>query len=164
MVFRFSPYEILEMARELERRGIDFYNRLMQLASSSSAREIFSFLGEEEKRHLEFFTHLQKELNEGQEVLFSTTDESANYLGAIVESGILDKVLKGVNLTPAGIEMEEALEVGIEIEKESILFYQGLIPMVSPQKREWLDKVVEEEKKHFLRLQNMKRELQERGG
>lgn len=164
MVLRFSPYEILEMARELERRGIDFYNRLTQLASSSSAREVFSFLGEEEKRHLKFFTRLQEELNEGKEITFSTTGESANYLGAIVESGILDKVLKGINLTPAGIEMEEALEVGIEIEKESILFYQGFLPMVSPQKREWLDKVVEEEKKHFLRLQSMRRELGEKEG
>lgn len=164
MALRFSPSEILEMAKELERRGIDFYNRLAQLTSSSSAREVFSFLKEEEKKHLEFFTNLQKELNEGQEILFSTTDESVNYLGAIVESGILDKVLKGVNLTPAGIKMEDALEVGIEIEKESILFYQGFIPMVSPEKREWLDKVIEEEKKHFLRLQSMKRELKEKEG
>ena len=36
--------------------------------------------------------------------------------------------------------------------------------MVSPEKREWLDKVIEEEKKHFLRLQSMKRELKEKEG
>ena len=164
MVLRFSPSEILETAKELERRGIDFYCQLAQLTSSPSAREVFSFLGEEEKKHLDFFTNLQKELDEGVEIVFSTTDESINYLGAIVESGVLDQVLKGMNLTPAGIKMEDALEVGIEIEKESILFYQGLIPMVSPEKREWLDKVIKEEKKHFLRLQSMKRELKEKEG
>jgi len=164
LVLRFSPFEVLEMAKELERRGIDFYHRLAQLTSSSSTREIFSFLGKEEEKHLDFFTHLQEELNEGEQIIFSTTDESVNYLGAIVESGILDKVLKGVNLVPAGIDMKDALEIGINIEKESILFYQGLTPMVSAEKREWLDKVIEEEKKHFLRLQNMKRGLEEKGG
>jgi len=55
MAMRFSADEVLEMAVELERRGIAFYENLSKKTSDQKSREIFIFLGEEEKKHLEYF-------------------------------------------------------------------------------------------------------------
>ena len=65
----FFSSEILEMAKELERRGIDFYNRLAQLTSLPQ-HEKFFLLKRRRKKAPGIFTNLQKELNESQEILF----------------------------------------------------------------------------------------------
>jgi rubrerythrin len=60
MAMRFSADEVLEMAVELERRGIAFYENLSKKTSDQKSREIFIFLGEEEKKHLEYFQKNQR--------------------------------------------------------------------------------------------------------
>jgi rubrerythrin len=78
-------------------------------------------------------------------------------VGAIVENGVLGKVLKD-QLPPAS-SLADALEVGMQVEKESVLFYQGFSPLVNPAKKQWLEEVIEEEKRHFLKLAAMRKEM-----
>ncbi|MGQ9622846.1 MAG: ferritin family protein [Candidatus Caldatribacteriaceae bacterium] len=153
MVFRFSPQEVLGMAIELEQKGIILYESLTRRARTEDGKEMFHFLAEEEKRHLELFSRL---LGETGEFDFGNDEEVARYLGAIVEGGILAKVLEG-GIDPEGFDVLEALEVGIQVEKESILFYQGFLPLVPPTQKTWVEKIVGEEKNHFLRLSELKK-------
>ncbi|NSW75393.1 MAG: ferritin family protein [Candidatus Atribacteria bacterium] len=153
MVLRFAPAEILGMAVELEKKGIDFYRRLQESAHQE-VKKIFAFLAEEEKKHLAFFNDLLSTLE--TEEAFQDNEEVTQYLGSIVESGILGKVLAG---QVGSSSLTDALETGIEVEKESVLFYQGFMPLVNPAKRGWLEKVIEEEKRHFLQLVALRKEM-----
>ncbi|MEN3185165.1 MAG: ferritin family protein [Atribacterota bacterium] len=153
MVLRFAPAEILGMAVELERRGIDFYRRLQESAHQE-AKKVFAFLAEEEEKHLAFFRGLLNTL-EVEETL-QDSEEETQYLGSIVENGILGKVLAGQVLPSS---LADALETGVAVEKESVLFYQGFIPLVNPTKRGWLEEVIAEEKKHFLKLVALRKEM-----
>lgn len=153
MVLRFAPAEILGMAVELEKRGIDFYRRLQESAHQE-VKNIFAFLAEEEEKHLAFFNDLLGTLE--TEETFQDNEEVTQYLGSIVESGILGKVLAG-GVKPSSLS--DALETGIEVEKESVLFYQGFMPLVNPTKKGWLEKVIEEEKRHFLKLVALRKEM-----
>ncbi|MEI6156903.1 MAG: ferritin family protein [Atribacterota bacterium] len=155
----FSPSEILQMAEELERRGIDFYAGLIGKTNDPEAKKIFSLLENQEKQHLSFFQGIHQQLNEDRDPLVDTLDETTNYLGAIVENSILGKSLKGMDLLQGDSSVSRALAVGIEVEKESVLFYQGLEVMILPQKREWLNRVIQEEKKHFLTLIEIKKDV-----
>lgn len=152
MVLRFAPLEILKMAVELEKRGIAFYQKL-QREASKEAKEAFSLLAKEEEKHLAFFSDLLGVV--GEEKNFVENEEVATYLGVIVEHGVLGKVL--ADHAPISSSFQDALEFGIEVEKESILFYQGFSPLINPSKREWLERVIEEEKKHFLKLTAMRK-------
>ena len=154
MVLRFAPSEILTMAVELERRGIDFYRKL-QKSASAGAQEVFAFLAGEEEKHLAFFSDLLGALE--VEDTFVENEEVAGYVGAIVENGVLGKVLED-QLPPAS-SLADALEVGMQVEKESVLFYQGFSPLVNPAKKQWLEEVIEEEKRHFLKLAAMRKEM-----
>ncbi|MCS7241649.1 MAG: ferritin family protein [Candidatus Caldatribacterium sp.] len=155
MVFRFSPKEVLTMAAELERRGIAFYEGLERKTQKQEGKKIFQFLADEEKRHLEIFSDL---LGKVPEVFLDTDEEASRYLGAMVESGVLRRVLQGeVDVERLGIS--EALDIGIQVEKESILFYQGFLPFVVEEKRQWVETIIAEEKRHLVRLSTLKEEI-----
>lgn len=140
------------MAVELERRGILFYEDLERKAAKEEGKKVFRFLANEERRHLEVFSDLAERV---EDTLFDATGEVAQYLGAIVDSGVLRQVLKG-DVDVGGLGLLEALDIGIQVEKESILFYQGFLPLVPPEKRSWVEEVIAEEQKHLLRLSGLK--------
>ncbi len=158
MVFRFSPSEVLEMAVELERRGIQFYRKL-QMNASPRPRELFAFLEEQEKKHLQLFTGLRESLEEA--LTWSYDEEAMKYLGTIVENGILGKVLG--DTLPSSLTLEEAIEIGIQVEKESVLFYQGFYPLMSETKHSILEEIIAEEKRHVVQLTELKKEFLARG-
>ena len=47
----------------------------------------------------------------------------------------------------------------MEVEKESVKFYESMEIMVPESKKEWLKKVIQEEKKHYAILLGIKKEL-----
>lgn len=155
MVFRFSPKEILTMATELERRGIAFYEVLEKKTTQEEGKRIFRFLADEERRHLEVFSRL---LESAPDTIIDESEETSRYLGAIVESGVLRKVLQG-ELNPEEVGTLEALDIGIQVEKESILFYQGFLPFVASEKKNWVEEVVAEERRHLVQLSALKEEV-----
>ncbi len=159
MVFRFSPGEILTMATELERRGIAFYEGLEKKSPKEEGKRIFRFLADEERRHLEVFSRL---LEDTQDTLLDESGEVSQYLGTVVESGVLRKVLQG-EIASEALGVFEALDIGIQVEKESILFYQGFFPFIAPEKANWLEEVIAEEKRHFIQLHTLKEEMMKRG-
>lgn len=143
------------MATELERRGIAFYEALEKKTHVEEGKRVFRFLADEEKRHLETFSEL---LGKVPEVFLDVDAEASRYLGAIVESGVLRRVLSGeVNVEALGVS--EALDTGIQVEKESILFYQSFLPFVAAEKRQWVEEVIAEEKRHLVRLSALKEEI-----
>lgn len=157
MVMRFSPQEILTMAVELEKKGAAFYEELAQKTTDPSAKEAFSLLKGEEEKHLEFFSSLLKEVNQETDFI-DTMEETESYLRAIVEDGVLGKVLKGVGLPSSEAGLVEVIGFGIEVEKESILFYQGFADFIPQEKMEWLQTVIDEERRHFVYLTGLKKE------
>jgi rubrerythrin len=155
VAFRFAPSEVLSMAVELERKGIAFYEHLKSRATREDGKRMFQFLADEERQHLETFTRL---LEETGETVVDVNGEVSQYLGSIVETGVLSRVLKEeVSVEKMGFS--EALGLGIQVEKESILFYQGFLPFVPREKQGWVEEVIAEEKRHFLRLVKLKEEL-----
>jgi len=72
---------------------------------------------------------------------------------------VLGKVLQGIDLTQGDNSVEKALEVGMQVEKESVRFYESMEVMIPENKKEWLKKVVQEEKKHYAILLGIKKEL-----
>ncbi|HSV32132.1 MAG TPA: ferritin family protein [Atribacteraceae bacterium] len=155
---KFSAAELLEMAMELEKKGMDFYRNLSKQVFGTQTRDIFLFLHDEEERHLSYFSEMYETLDR-KPVVFDTMNEAIEYLGAIIENGVLGKVLKGVDLTGGDGGVGRALDIGMDVEKESVIFYQAMEPMIPHQKRDLLRSIIQEEKKHYLRLSGIKQDL-----
>jgi rubrerythrin len=53
----------------------------------------------------------------------------------------------------------EAINIGLEAEKNSILFYSVMRDLVPERDREVVDRIIEEEKRHVVHLSHLKAKL-----
>ena len=54
--------DYLEYAKQIERNGIEYYEKLKNESDTAEVKSIFSFMERQEQRHLEIFEAWQKEM------------------------------------------------------------------------------------------------------
>lgn len=153
---KFNLLEITKIAMDLEKEGQQFYGKSAALAKDEKLRSMFLLLEEQEKKHAEIFAALHKTLSEvnnlSDEYLY---DENVSlYMKAIVENKVFkqDELDKVKTMTT----MKDALQIGINSEKNSILFYNEIIMNTkSTQAQGALSLILAEEKKHLVDLTNL---------
>ncbi len=151
----FTASEIVTMAVEAEKNGAAFYQAMATRATDKKARNIFTFLAEEEAEHENTFQRL---LNSLSPVEMSHTDEAEyhNYLNAFTSTRIFNASVDIDKLIQSITSDIEAVNIAINIEKESILFYYELRERESGEGRESIDEIIREEKSHLSRLAQLK--------
>ncbi|GAB4270974.1 rubrerythrin [Thermincola ferriacetica] len=143
--------EIAQMAIDIEERGVRFYTGVAEMFNREEVKLAFYKLAEEEKEHARTFRQLFASLEPESSLEDVKTVE---YLKAIIHSTVFpegreEAVLQQIK-TPA-----EALHVGIQAEKDAILFYQEMYNKSrSPKVKEVLSRLLEEEKLHLVDLRN----------
>ena len=158
MSISFSGSELVNIAIGIERRGIAFYDVMAKSAESGKVREVFQCLVGMEHQHINIFQDMLVETDEYQ-LPEAYTGEHAAYLEALVDSVVFsDDLITSEMVTRLDSDIE-ALELAINLEKDSILFYYQMRDIVSPKEQPALDKIIAEEKSHLRDLSVIKREL-----
>ena len=148
-----EPSEVLEVAIRIEREGVAFYNRLSEQAESAAARDVFSYLAAEEEKHIGTFRQL---LEEAADYI-----PRYNYPG---EFGVFIDELASLALDAFNqsetemyeINFEAAINLGIQVELESILYYNEICTLFPEEQQKVIGKIVTEEKCHLLELKAIK--------
>ncbi len=148
--------EVAQMAIGIEERGVEFYSGFAEMFKQDEIKLAFYKLAEEEKEHARIFRKLFAALEPDSALEDVKTVE---YLKAILNTTVFPEKQQEVMLnkihTPS-----EALTLGIQAEKDAILFYQEMYQKTqSPQVKEVLSKLLEEEKLHLVDLRNYLDEL-----
>ncbi len=157
MSITFNADEIFEMAEEMERTGALFYRKAAQNTSDSQTKQMLLDMADMEDKHLQVFAQMRKQLS-GQETgdtVFDPDNEAALYLRAMADShGCEGKKTPNEELT--GNETpKEILEIALNSEKESVVFYSGLKSLVPPKAgRDKVKAVIREELAHIATLHN----------
>ena len=152
----FSASEVVTMAIQIEKNGLEFYNAMAAKAQSDSSKKLFAFLAGEEVRHRATF---QQMLNNLKQLEFTASEEEEynNYLGALTSSRVFnpkastEEIVKDLNDLAA-------IEMAMEAEKDSILFYYELMGQVLEEDKAQIEQVIKEEKSHYAMLVRMKNE------
>ncbi len=149
--------EIAQMAVAIEERGAVFYTQAAQNFKEQKISQTFLKLAEEEKEHARFFRKLFEGLKE-ENTPFNP--QAVKYIKSILESTVFPQVGPDNNHL-AGIEApEQALHLGIQAEKDAILFYQELYENTADENaRGVLSKLLEEEKMHLVDLRSYLEEI-----
>ncbi|HOK79727.1 MAG TPA: ferritin family protein [bacterium] len=150
--------ELFKVAMNIEKQGIEFYQNASSHAVTPGAKEIFQFLFGEEKHHYEVFKKMDTDI---QRIKFrpeAIDEEISLYLRSLVDSGIFE------NLMPRNqwknITDREALNIGIHVEKTSILFYSGIKDITEdPTACDALVKIIAEERSHLIKLTTLWKKL-----
>lgn len=146
----FTADEIYEMAERIEHNGAEFYRAAAaEGGHTAEHRHMLNQLADMEDEHEQTFKSMRAELS-GADLESKTFDpegQQAQYLRALADTRIFFE--KKVDTS----SMEEILKSAIVDEKDSILFYLGMMEVVpSPSGQEKVDRIMKEEMEHVRLL------------
>lgn len=153
----FNAHEVFDIAIRIEQNGENAYRNLAFKFNEDKIRQLFTFLADEEVKHREYFSTLARDaIKYEQDVPESFAGEYLEYFksyvdGKVFSSDTLDAVLNQIT-TP-----DEALLFAIQRELDSILYYQEVKSLVSEKQKKFIDQIIDEERQHFLRLQQLRK-------
>ncbi|MBM7623616.1 ferritin-like domain-containing protein [Sporohalobacter salinus] len=158
MDIQFNSLEVLKMAMNIEEQGKKFYQKCVEVNTEPKVKEIFAQLRDDEKEHYQYFKDLLAQFDEADK---STTrdylyNQQVNgYLKSLVDTKVFPSTEEATN--DIAHNLEEAVEMGIDAEKNSLLLYQELIEVEEDDDTiEALKKLILEEKRHLVQLRNIK--------
>ncbi len=148
----FSAYEILDIAVKIEKNGEKVYREAMDQTGDPALKELLKWMADEEVKHAEWFSKLKNEveLNEDHHLIREMS-------GSLVSEFVGDQSfsLKEVDFS-AIKDTGELIDVFIEFEKDTILFYEMLDSfIIDKETGEKLKCIIEEEKTHISKLQGL---------
>jgi rubrerythrin len=161
MAFDFNVDEIFEMAEQIERNGARFYRTIAEKSPKGDVRNLFLKFAEMEEKHEKIFISMKGELadTDKKSTVFDPEGESAQYLRALADLRVFDENAgKDFSFSEDLSEEENMKKVfmaAIGLEKESIVFYQGMKEFVpNSLGKNRIDDIIREEMKHIRILTN----------
>jgi len=153
----FTASDVLQFAVRMEEDGGRFYREAADRSEKLEVKTLFNSLASDEAKHKKIFEEflLKVDLFEPRE------DYPGEYL-AYLHNYIDGKVFVALDSKSAKSEsgnVAMALDFAIRREMESIHYYQELKAFVSEEGHESLDKIINEERKHFMQLSEVKKNL-----
>jgi rubrerythrin len=148
----FDVSEIGQFAVKIEENGEKFYRYAAQIAKDASVKQMFEYLADEENNHKVTFQKILLTIKE-YEPLETYSGEYGLYLKAYIDNIIFS------NLDEERSRVQDALSAinfGMQRELESILYYQEIKNFMKNQ-QEVIDTIIEEERKHFSTLSELKK-------
>ena len=154
----FKAAEILKTAIRIEENGIIFYREMVKKFKEKNLQDIFSFLAEEDERHRKIFEEMLSK-SEQYEMVDSYPGEYDAYLHAFADEHVFSKEKTGELMAKKVKDVKEAIRFGIEVELDSINYYQEIKRFIPEYEKDTIEKIIEEERGHFLKLSDIKKTL-----
>ena len=159
----FSPQEILRVAVQVEEKGKKLFGILEEQAENIKLKAVWKYLKEQEIVHCEIFQDMLDNMSDYIVDDFSPGEYDA-YMKAIAMDYILTPEIIDAKSKESFASDLDAVDFGIFIEKQSILTYNAFREFIQNDKQHVLDRIIEEEKKHFMRLVSLRDMIKEETG
>jgi len=158
----FRAGEILDMAIQIERQGIRFYEACASAKLRQEVLEVFLYLMDQEHLHVEIFSRMKAGLDD-----YSLPETYTGEMRSYVDSFVRDQVFYGpAEALPQEAHTEDpfkAIEFGIGFEQRSILFYSALKEAIRRSETNVIDEVISQEHSHIRSLLALRHKLEQDG-
>lgn len=151
----FNADEVFEIAVQIERNGARFYRRAAKMAVNKEDQELLLSLAAMEDSHVKIFESLRKDLLGSDSALadFDPQGEAASYLRSMADGQVFDLRADPVEYLGMDRSMEDILCKALELEKDSIVYYVGMMEMVPEGSgRKKIEHIIREEMKHIVSI------------
>lgn len=152
MSMTFNADEIFEMAIEIEKQAAEFYSEVVEKAPNEEMKNFFRDLVKMEEKHERIFGDMRKELSDAEktETTYDPQNEAALYLQTMADSKGWEGRISPTQKFTGKESMKEAIEIALNSEKESVVFYYGIKSMVAEKAgRDKVEKIILEEISHI---------------
>jgi rubrerythrin len=147
-----SSQDVFQMAIQMEQVGKDFYAALALGSDNPKVSALCAKLAKDEDAHLIIFQNLRKQWAKTSPAA-PVTEEKAYALAELVKAQVQPDT-KEVTKVAMGGSLADALNMAIQMEKDAIKFYMGLIANM-PDSAPAIQTIVDQERKHLVRLRSM---------
>lgn len=149
---RFNAQEVLGIAEEIEANGAAFYRKAASLkkANSEEAGMLLN-LASTEDEHMKTFAAMRAVISSSPDA--QQDPDAALYLRAIADGTTGEGSLTAAATLTGAESLQDIIRTAINLERRSILFYLGLVDMVSGKTdRRKVEKIIREEQLHLVTL------------
>jgi rubrerythrin len=164
----FNLDEIFDMAERIERNGFKFYTHQAGRFPDPDVKRMFEELAEMEADHEKTFASMRANLQgelKAPTAPFDPASQADEYLWAWTDSHVFkvaDDPLAGLTGSETSVQV---MEMAIEREKDSVVFYQGLSgSLANAVDVKAVDEIISEEMQHIAMLTGMIRLLESHCG
>lgn len=151
----FNANEVFEVAKRIERNGVVFYNKAAEMMADEASKKLMLELAEMEVVHEQVFTHMQQALTaeEQSDGLEDAHNDAYQFLQGMADKYVFNPALDPLKVLAAGMEPKKILDIAVEREKDSIIFFEGIKTMV-PEKfgSKRIDEIIAQEMGHVIIL------------
>jgi rubrerythrin len=150
----------LSVCHQIEENGERFYRQAAQGVQDKDASRLFEHLADEEVKHRKIFEGMLPK-TETYSMGERYPGEYLEYLGNDLDDKVVfnkretDRELTDVKDTPSAIDFAMHREIG------AILYFLEIKNLVSKDQQSSIDRIVDEERKHFSLLSQMRKNLAE---
>jgi rubrerythrin len=159
----FSAGEVLDAAMGIEKNGAAFYEEMSRKTQNKDIKAIYEYLVSEEKKHFTTFQNMK-----GSTGNYSPPEsypgEYMQYLKSLIDNTVFTDETRAKEKAATTVDEIEALDTGIQAEKDSILFYSEMQNLVVASDRQVIYDIVNEEKAHLRQLSELKEIVKKQGG
>lgn len=149
----FTVTDICNIAIQIEQNGAEIYRNASKTVKDPELARVLADLAKEEENHAEWFKSIQSDQ------ILSTEQKEMEAIGR----SLLQDIVKNNSFSLDKKMLENASEPGeliaqsIELEQDTILFYEILLDFLdNDQTIEQLKIIIREEKNHIKKLESMK--------
>lgn len=153
-----SGSELIKIAIGIENNGAAFYDSMAESTGNEKARDIYTELADKERMHIKIFQDMASQIV-NYEPPETYTEEYEHYLKVLVDSSVFSNDEAAREMAQKVTGDIEALQIGINAEKDSILFYSEIRELVRQSDRDAINYIIEEERSHLKRLSELMKKL-----
>jgi rubrerythrin len=153
----FDVSEILQFAVRIEENGENFYRRVAESAAEQNVKSLFTYLADAEVVHSKTFSDMVAGLKT-YEPAESYPGEYFTYLRAFVDGVLFNEEEREKHMSDV-TDIVSAVDFGIRKELQSIQYYEEMKKFVPAGQHDVLERVINEERKHFVELAELREEL-----
>lgn len=153
MTGKFTISEILIIALKIEEYGKDFYKQYSEISGLEETKKTFMLLSKAEQIHYDKYKAILDSLKQ-KELKINYPGDVSFYLKALAEESIFDESKK-VEIALKIKSEKEILEFALELEYNSIKFYEIMKRTIPLKDRKTVDNIINEEKEHVKIINNM---------
>lgn len=154
---KLTAEDILQIALELERLGLTFYESLSAGCGDAKIAALAAALAKAEREHINTFERMRDALAPHQR---GTSLTSKELLTAVNE--LRKRIMPGAKAVLRVVQAADilkALDMAIEMETEAVAFYAGLTFDLSSLESEVLTDIAKEEEDHLVTLKEVRQLL-----
>lgn len=152
----FRAAEVIKLGIEIEKNGRDYYEAVAAASKDGGARGVFEFLAGEELKHEKVFESMLSHVEE-YEPQGTDAADYYKYLKALSEEHVFTEKGSGKKAAALAKNDSQAVDMAIGFEKDSIELFTGMRKLVTGDGQKTVDKLIQQEQEHLLKLQGLKK-------